>query len=462
MSNLLTALAKSARQKSFMAPVDNRGGWSPWVREPYAGAWQNGDEWKVDSVLAYHAVYACITLIAADIGKMPFKLVAEDSDGIWVSVKGKTASAALKKPNRYQNHIQFKEWWITSKLIRGNTYVLKERDRSGAVVRLYVLDPCRVQVLVAGDGSVYYQLGQDELNAQEQTSVTVPASEIIHDRTNCLFHPLVGVSPLFASGLAASQGLKIQNDSSKFFSNGAQPSGVLTAPGAISDETAARMKAHWDANYSGANSGKVAVLGDGLNFAPMRMTSVDAQLIEQLRWTAEVVCSTFHVPAYKVGVGAAPTYTNIEAMTKDYYSQCLQSHIEAMELCLDEGLELVDGTGVELDLDVLFRMDSSTMITTLKEGVSAGIYAPDEARKRLNLGPVAGGATPYLQQQNYSLAALGRRDAQPDPFTAAPKPADTPAAPSADQEEPSDEELGDQARMFALILQKELTSAEHA
>jgi phage portal protein BeeE len=31
--------------------------------------------------------------------------------------------------------------------------------------------------------------------------VIVPAREIIHDRFNCLFHPLVGISPLYAAAL---------------------------------------------------------------------------------------------------------------------------------------------------------------------------------------------------------------------------------------------------------------------
>src|SRR5690606_20504727 len=110
----------------------------------------------------------------------------------------------LRKPNRYQNRIQFFEWWITSKLLRGNTYVLKERDGRGVVQRLHLLDPSRVQVLVATDGSVFYQISQDDLAGVPEASVAVPASEIIHDRMNCLFHPLVGVSPIFASGIAAN------------------------------------------------------------------------------------------------------------------------------------------------------------------------------------------------------------------------------------------------------------------
>ena len=47
---------------------------------------------------------------------------------------------------------------------------------------------------------------------------------------------------------------------------------------------------------------------------------------------------------------------------------------------------------------------------TAADGVGAGIMAPNEGRKWFNLLPVKGGDTPYLQQQNYSLAALNERD----------------------------------------------------
>ena len=195
--------------KRIGSPVDSRGGWWPWIREPYTGAWQKNDEWTADTVLAYHAVYACITLIANDIGKLREKLVEKDSDGIWKEVESAAFSPLLRKPNRYQNHIQFKQWWITSKLIRGNTYALKQRDNRDIVTALYLLDTSRVQPLVAPDGSVFYNLSSDNLSGVRE-DVAVPASEIIHDRMNCLFHPLVGVSPLFAAGQAALIGLNIE------------------------------------------------------------------------------------------------------------------------------------------------------------------------------------------------------------------------------------------------------------
>jgi HK97 family phage portal protein len=439
-----------------LSPPSSRGGWYPMIRESFAGAWQQNVEVRPDSVLAYHAVFACITLISADIGKLRQKLVSRSPDGIWSETDSPAFSPVLRKPNGYQNHIQFKEWWITSKLIRGNTYALKQRDARGVVTTLYLLDSARVKPLVAPSGEVFYQLDQDNLAGLEN-SVTVPASEIIHDRMNCLFHPLVGLSPIYACGLGATQGLAIQDNSAQFFQNLSRPSGILTAPGAISNETAGRLKEAWQTNYGGANYGKVAVLGDDLKYQPITLTAVEAQMIEQLRWTAEIVCSVFHVPPFKIGLGQIPAYQNTELLNQVYYSDCLQSLIEQYELCMDEGLglgETINGRwlGVELDLDGLMRMDSATMINTLAAGVGGGIVAPNEARKKLDLGPVTGGDSPLLQQQNYSLEALARRDAQEDPFGSA-KPPELPKPEPAD-EEGEDDEAEEERAIMAVVLKR--------
>ena len=415
-------------------------GWGSWfggiVSEPFTGAWQRNIFKRPETVLSFHAIFACVTLIASDIGKLRIKLVEQSSNGIWNETTSPSFSPLLTKPNGYQNRIQFLEMWVTSKLIHGNTYVLKERDGRGVVVGLSILDPTRTKPLVAPDGSVYYELSADWLAGVEEAKPPVPASEIIHDRMNALFHPLVGISPLYACGLPASQGLNIQRNSTTFFANGARPSGVLTAPGRINDETAARIKNHWQANYTGDKVGNVAVLGDGLEYKSMTMTAVDAQLIDQLKMSAEQVCSTFHVPPFMVGLAELPARVAVEALNQQYYTQCLQVLIESIELCLDEGLGLVNTQGrtygTELDLDGLLRMDQAAQYKALGDAVLAGLMAPNEGRKKIDLKPLPGGDSAYLQQQNYSLEALAKRDALADPFgAAAPKSADPTPAPTA-------------------------------
>jgi HK97 family phage portal protein len=377
-------------------------------------------EVRVESVLTYHAVYACVALIASDISKLGLRLVERDADGVWTETESPAFSPVLRKQNRYQNRIKFIEQWIVSKLLTGNTYVLKQRDNRGVVVQLYVLDPCRTKPLVAPDGSVYYQIGHDDLSQVDETTVRVPASEIIHDTMVPLYHPLCGVSPITACALAALQGLNIQRNSTNLFANAARPGGVLTAPNTIDDATAKRLKDYWETSFTGDNAGKIAVLGDGLEFKSMTITPVDSQLIEQLKWTAETVCSCFHVPPYMIGVGQPPNYNNIEALNQQYYTQCLQALIESIELLLDEGLGLDKVAehkyGTEFDLNDLLRMDTATKSKTYGDLVKSGIATPNEARLKFDMVPVDGGDTPYLQQQNYGLAALAKRDALEDPF----------------------------------------------
>lgn len=427
------ALSFSREKAANLSSVAESRGWAR-IYESFTGAWQRNIVVDRELVLANHAVFACQTLIASDISKLRVKLVEQNARGIWKEVTNAAFSPVLRKPNHFQTRNQFWENWVLSKLMAGNTYVLKERDARQVVVALYILDPRRVIPMVADNGEVYYQLDADLL-AGIQTSVLVPASEIIHDRFNCLFHPLVGVSPIFANALAATQGLNAQNNSALLFANGSQPGGILTAPGQIAPEAAARLKANWEASFTGKNSGRVAVLGDGLTYTKMALTAVEGQVIEQMKWTAEVVCSTYHVPPYKVGVGALPSYNNVQTLNVEYYSECLQTLIEAAETCLDEGLGLdtaKDGgrmLGTEFDVDNLLRMDSVTQMEVLDKGVKAAILSPNEARQKLDYDEVDGGESPLSQQQNFSLAALAKRDALPNPFdTAQPAATETPPA----------------------------------
>lgn len=452
-------------EKALHPVADYRGGGLLRILESFPGAWQRNIEIDQNLVLSYHAVYACMTLIASDIAKLRVKLVAQDDDGIWTETESPAYSPVLRKPNPTQTRIQFWETWILSKLMRGNTYILKQDDRRNVVTRLYVLDPNKVMPLVSDDGSVFYELSPDNLSAISDR-IIVPARNIIHDRMNCLFHPLVGISPLWANGLAATQGLRIQNNSAQFFGNRSMPGAILTAPGHISDDTAHRLKAEMEQGFSGENVGRLMVAGDGLTFNALSFTPEDAQLIEQLKLTAEMVCSTFHLPPYKIGVGPLPSYNNVQALNVEYYAQCLQKLIEDAEECLDDGLgigwssERKDGVryGTEFDVRNLLRMDTLTQVQSLREEVGAGITSPNEARKELDRKPVPGGAMPYLQQQNYSLEALAKRDAMDDPFAL-----DTPAALPAPSDQPPDESEDDddaeaKALMAGAMLRKELMS----
>jgi HK97 family phage portal protein len=283
-----------------------------------------------------------------------------------------------------------------------------------------------VTPLVATEtGAVFYDLRRDDLS-KIPVDLIIPASEIIHDRMEALFHPLVGISPLFASHLASAQGTRIQQNSEVFFKNMSRPGGMLTSPNEITDETAARLKKEFEKNFSGEKIGRVFAAGSGIEFKPMAFPAEQAQLVEQLKLSAEQVAMAFHVPAYMIGAAPPPTNNNVPALTQQYYQQCLQKLFTAIEDLLDDGLGLTYAEyRSEFDLEELMRMDAAAQTEMLTKASGGAYMKPDEARAKAGMLPVKGGDQLYKQHQDYSLEALAKRDAKEDPFaTGKAEPAD--------------------------------------
>jgi len=418
-------------EKALHAVSGWRDGWRR-ILEPFSGAWQMNVEEKRSTLLCYPTLYACLNRISQDIGKLPFLLKAMQDNGTEKVVQNPSYSPVLKKPNHYQTAQQFREAWALSRMIHGNAYILKGRDDRNVVTRLYVLDPCSVLPLVSDSGDVFYQLNystaENLLPANYPAEqLIIPAREIIHDRLNCFHHQLIGVPPLCAAHWPAIKNLKILKSAADFFANNSQPGGILTAPAGMSDPDAEAIKAYWNKNYGGANTGKIAVIGADMKFTPFAMKSADSQLVEQMRYSDEQICQPFGIPPFKIGIGSIPAGLGVDAINLLYYDDALSGPIESMENLLDEGLSIPSKLGIWMDTEPLLRMDVGKQAEVETALVSGKIKTPDEARLRFNLAPTGGGDTLWGQNQDYPLGMLAdRADWDPNMQPALPAPAPEP------------------------------------
>lgn len=409
-------LERKATAAGLRPPAPSSGGWWPVVREPYTGAWQNNDPITADTAMSNPSVFGCVSGISADIGKIaPPLLLEQDEHGFWFDTDNSAYTPVLRRPNRYQTPQQFFEQWMLSKLLYGNAYILKGRDERGVVNQLYPLAPGRVRVLVAPDGSVYYELQGDDLAgvATDNPPTVIPAREIIHDRFNCVFHPLMGIPPLYAIAGAVTQAQAIQASSTSYFAKGGRPAGVLTAPTKLDPLSAARVKAEVEA----FKMGSILVAEQGMKYEAVTTNSAaDSQLIAQLGWTEEKVAAVFRMPISILNSSKQPPYANAEASQLQYKSQCLEPHLTAIAATLGYGLELPNYLKLEFDDTLLIWMDTATRTTAAKGAIVSGM-SPNEVRATYyGLGPVPGGELPYLQQQNMPLSILAEA---PDPAPAA-------------------------------------------
>lgn len=428
--------------QTLPAPVGAGGNTLPplshgYVHEPFTGAWQMNRECFGPQGI-FSAVYACIAIIAGDVAKLPPLIRKRNKDGSKEEYANHPAARVLYYPNPYQTRVDFWGQFMASALLTGNVYVYLHRDERNVISEMHILDPRRVRVLVGEDGSVWYHVGQIEKLAELLGGEYLPARSIMHHRLLSMHHPLIGVTPLYAAGVSAMTGQTIQQNSHSFFSNMSRASGVLTTPGKINPELAARLKSEWDQNFKGGQMGRTAVLSEGMKWEPLTISAADAQLIEQLRWSVEDVARCFRVPSYMLTDASKISFKNAEQLARNYYSQTLQYHIESIEARIDQCFDLKDDIYAEFDLSALLRMELDARMVAYREGIQSGVLAINEARRMEELPPVSGGDEPLVQMQYRPLSKAG----EPMPSaTPAPAPEPEPAPP--DDPDPDDPEADD-------------------
>jgi HK97 family phage portal protein len=249
------------------------------------------------------AVYACVRILAEAIAGLPLHLYNYTADG------GK--ARALRHPLYYLLHDEpnpemtrfvFRETLMAHLLLWGNAYAQIVRDGRGRVLALYPLLPSKMDVSrTAGGALVYaYRRDRDESrNNPDGGTVYLRRDEVLHI-PGLGFDGLIGYSPIAMSKNAIGMAQATEEYGASFFSNGAQPGGVLEHPGVIKD--AQRVKDSWNAAYQGSgNAHRVAVLEEGMKFQAIGIPPEQAQFLETRKFQINEIARIFRVPPHMVG-----------------------------------------------------------------------------------------------------------------------------------------------------------------
>ncbi len=379
------------------------GGWRR-ILEPFGGAFQRGIEVEQSTLATSSPVlFACLDRVSSDIGQLAFVVKQNDSSGIARVVKSPTIAKTLDRPNDFQSASQFRKAWILSKLMHGNALILK------AGGQLFVLDWSKVVPLVSDSGAVFYRLHMgSSQNLLPETfgdgQVTIPASDVIHDRGPCLFHQLVGVAPITAAYWPSAKAYYINKNNAETFSKGNELSGVLVVPAGLSDDAAKQLKTEWQT--MGANS--VRVIGADASFTPFSAKSTDSQTVEQLALSDKAICQPFGIPPFIVGAESLPSGQRPGDYMLSYFKLALQQHVDSMETLLTRDLNLPRGQRIELDTSALLRMDEGRRAEVYGQMIASSLLTVNEARAEFDRPPVPSGDQIFVQKQNVPLDVAAR------------------------------------------------------
>jgi len=331
------------------------------------------------------AVYACVRIISEAIASLPLHTYVRTENGGKEQNFDHTLYTLLHdEPNDEMTSFVFRETLMAHLLLYGNAYAQIIRDGMGRPITLYPLLPNRITVGRNRDtGKIEYTYQTD--NGQ----IVMPKESVLHI-AGLGFDGLIGYSPIAMARDAIGMCIAAEEYGAKFFGNGANPGGVLQHPGVVKDPD--RLRANWQAQFSGENAHKIAVLEEGLQFKQMSIPPEQAQFLETRRFQIDEIARIFRVPPHLLADLEKATFSNIEQQSLEFVKYCLHPWVVRWEQSLQKALLLPSEKGkilIRFNLDGLMRGDYKSRQEGYAIGRQNGWMSANDIRRLESMNPIS-------------------------------------------------------------------------
>ena len=294
---------------------------------------------------------------------------------------------------------------MTHLLLWGNAYAQIIRNGKGEIIALYPLMPDRMAVDRDVNGQLYYEYttSADDAPTVKGSIVRLKPSDVLHI-PGLGFDGLVGYSPIAMAKNAIGLAIATEEYGSKFFANGAQPSGVLEHPGTIKDPQ--RIRDSWMSQFGGsANSNKIAVLEEGLKYTPISISPEQAQFLETRKFQINEIARIFRVPPHMVGDLEKSSFSNIEQQSLEFVKYTLEPWLVRWEQSIQRTLFSAEEKKtyfVRFNVEGLLRGDYASRMNGYAVGRQNGWMSANDIRELENLDriPAEEGGDLYLINGN--------------------------------------------------------------
>ncbi|MBO6205952.1 MAG: phage portal protein [Lachnospiraceae bacterium] len=378
----------------------------------FVGGTASGKYVTERSAMQMTAVYCCVRILSEAVASLPLQFYRYTDDG----GKEKAVEHPLyfllhDEPNPEMTSFIFRETLMTHLLLWGNAYSQIIRNGKGEVIALYPLMPDRMKVDRDEHGRLYYEYtvyDSDDVDGRKGTdkvgrTVRLQPHDVLHI-PGLGFDGLVGYSPIAMAKNAIGLAIATEEYGSKFFANGAAPSGVLEHPGTIKDPS--KVRESWQATFGGSgNSNKIAVLEEGMKYTPISISPEQAQFLETRKFQIDEIARIFRVPPHMIGDLEKSSFNNIEQQSLEFVKYTLDPWVSRWEQAMVRALLTPDEKKryfFKFNVDGLLRGDYQSRMNGYATARQNGWMSANDIRELENLDriPAEQGGDLYLINGN--------------------------------------------------------------
>jgi HK97 family phage portal protein len=347
------------------------------------------------NALEIGAAYACVRLLSDTISTLPVDTFIR-RDGNRLPYRPRPAWV-YEPEGPGSSRIEYYKQIVVSMLLSHGAVVQILRSGAGEIVALQPLDPTRVDIRrnpatrlreFVIDGGQAVLPGEDVLYIPEMRR---PGS-------------LKGVSRVDELKQTLGLAKALDEFASRYFSNGANTSGMIEFPGNLTQEQAKDLVDAFEAGHKGLKKAhRPGVLSGGAKFVKTGSDGEQAQMLESRQFAVEEVARVFRVPPSMIGLNTpgAMSYASVEHNAIQFTRYSLTPLIAAIE---EAHNRLLPGdVFLRVNMDGLLRGDSATQASVFSTALQAGYMSVNEARGLMDLRPVDGGDAPRVPLANIAV-----------------------------------------------------------
>lgn len=325
-----------AKKKKKAAEVRALGGADAdylWGRKESA----SGEVVTPDTAMRVGAVWTAVKILSETLSTLPINVYEK------VKLQGGRSGSKvaedhplqkvlhINKTNSKQTTFEFKEMQQARLALRGNAYSFIKMNGRGEIEQLIPLHPDYVDLVEQEDSIIYRYF-------TKKGWISFQQDEILHIK--CLaVDGLIGLSPIDQMMDMIGSAISMDRHGAHTFRNGSKLGGVLKYPKSLSAPQMELLRSSWERQYSGSsNSGKTAILENGMEFMPISMSNEQAQWLDSMKMKRSEIAGIYRIPPHMMGDLDRATFSNIEHMSLEFIQFTMMPWITRWETAMNSAL----------------------------------------------------------------------------------------------------------------------------
>ncbi|MDY7067577.1 hypothetical protein PsexTeo8_40590 [Pseudomonas extremaustralis] len=342
------------------------------------------------TALSISMVWSCVKILSESLSGLPLKLYDDAQGGRKLVAGNDRALKLLRKPNPYMTMLNLLKFIVVNMALRGNAYVLIERNRNGDPVGLVPLGFDTVEPNT-DDELIYI------VTPKNAPAFHVSPENMLHFKLFSL-DGITGLSPIEYQAETMGLAKAGQQWSSRFMRKGGFTGGYVIYEQFLTKQQQAQvMEKFPDVRQGDVDDiGKMAILQGNPKIVPAGLSQKDAQFIESQQFQEEALAGIYGVPLWLANRAGKTSImgSNLEQQLTGYITFGLKPYIDAVEDELNDKIYRASSRFVEFTVEGLLRADSAGRASYYQAALGgsggSGWMTINEVREKENQPPMPG------------------------------------------------------------------------